>query len=133
LARIGVTLDSAHPAGGFHVRTERDQIFAQGRIGRDGERTVPELAIEMLGVITLDALAAAEAHVDRSPCREEGGQRAHICGRRPAPAKARCHTRIAGFVEQAALACGIQLLCDECERLLPRDPDESRVFPTTLP
>jgi hypothetical protein len=45
LARVGVPLDTADAAGGFHVGAEGDEIFAERRVGRDGEAVVPEFTV----------------------------------------------------------------------------------------
>ena len=61
LARIGVTLDPAHPARGLDIGAERKNVLAQRRIGADGEGAVPELAVKMFRVRAFDALAGTEA------------------------------------------------------------------------
>src|SRR5215472_1813895 len=55
LARVGVALDTAHATRRLDVGAKGDEIVAQRRIRGDGEGAVPELSIEMLGVVTLDA------------------------------------------------------------------------------
>ena len=63
---------------------------------------MPEFAVEMLRVITLDALPAAEAHVHRPPGSEEGGQCSHVGSWGAAAAEAHGQPRIPGFIEQSA-------------------------------
>src|SRR5208282_6873116 len=96
-----------------------EQIPARGRVGRDGEGAVPELAVEMLRVVALHTLAAAKAHVDGAPGREIRGKGAHIGLRRAAAAEACRDFRVARRVEEAASANGVELLGHEVERLLP--------------
>jgi hypothetical protein len=90
-----MTLDAAHATGGLDVVAEREHVLGVRRVRCDRERAVPELAVEVLGVVALDALAAAEAEVDRPDRGEERRQRAHVVGRRAAAAEARGDARVA--------------------------------------
>ena len=49
-ARPGVARHRARAAGGFDVRTDRDHVVRERRVGRDRERAMPELAVQVLGV-----------------------------------------------------------------------------------
>ena len=89
-----------HPARGLDVRPAGDQVVGERRVGRDGEAAVPQLAVEVLGVVALHSLARAEAHVHRTPRGEESGEAPHVELRRAAAAEARRDARIAGLVEQ---------------------------------
>ena len=93
---------------------------------------MPELAVEMLGVVALDALPRAEAHVDRAPGREERRKGAHVRLRRAAAAEARGHARVAGFVEQALGAHRLEPVGDQRQRLVPGDRDEARILVAAL-
>ena len=129
-ARLGVAPHAHHAAGGLDVGAAGDQVVAQRRVGRDDEGAMPELAVQVLGVVALDALPRAEAHVHRPPRAEERREGAHVRLRRAAAAEARGHARVAGFVGDAALAHGLELGRDEVHRLVPRDrartPDPRR-------
>ena len=127
LARVRMAFHPADAARGLHIRAEGKKVFTQRRVRRDGEGAVPQFAVEMFGVVALYALAGAEAHVDRAPCREQGGQGAHISGGRAAPAEARGEPREAGVIEHARRARGLQPVRHEIERLVPRDANESGV------
>ena len=121
-----------HAAGSLGVAAAGNAGTGRGRIGRDGEGAMPELAVKMLRVIALDALAAAEAHVDRAPGREKGGKGAHVGLRRAAAAEARRDLRVARCVQEAARADGVELLGDEVEGLVPGDRHEARVLVAPL-
>jgi hypothetical protein len=54
---------------------------------RHGEGAVPELTVEMLGVVALHPLAGADALVDRAPGRQERRERPEVGGRDPARAE----------------------------------------------
>src|SRR6516162_7098877 len=128
LACIGMPLHAANPAGRFDISAERNEVLAQRRICRNGEGAMPEFAVKVFGVIAFNPLTGAEAHVDRTPGREEGGQRAHIGGWRAAAAKARRDPRIAGLVELTRGPGVVELGSDQIERLIPRDPSKARIF-----
>src|SRR5512144_665952 len=66
LAGVRVPLYATHTAGRFDIRAKGNEILTKRRIRRNRETPVPKLAIEVLGVITLHALARAKAHVDRA-------------------------------------------------------------------
>src|SRR6516165_3009247 len=127
LACIGMPLHAANPAGRFDISAERNEVLAQWRICRNGEGAMPKFAVKVFGVIAFNPLTGPEAHVDRTPRREEGGQRAHISGRRAAAAKTRCDPRIAGLVEQTRRAGGVEFGSNQIERLIPRYPDKARI------
>src|SRR6516225_6620008 len=133
LARVGMALDAAYAAGGFHIGAERHEIIAQRSVGRDGKTAVPELAVEMLGVIAFDALTAAKAHIDGTPCGEESGQGPHIGGGRAAAAEARCESWIPGFIEEAPRPRVFELCRDQIKRFVPGDCHESRILVAALP
>ncbi|MEQ1807601.1 MAG: hypothetical protein ABL900_19650 [Burkholderiaceae bacterium] len=88
-ARLGVAPDADDAARRFDVRAARDQVIAQRCVGADDEGAVPELAVQVFRVITLDALARAQAEVDRPPGGEERGKCSHVRLRRSAAAEAR--------------------------------------------
>ena len=60
-ARVRMAGDGADAAGDLDVGAERDDVVAVRRVGRDRERAVPVLAVQVLGVDALDALPGAEA------------------------------------------------------------------------
>ena len=123
-AGIGVAPDAGHAARGLDVGAAGDQVIAQRRVGRDDEGAVPELAVQVLGVVALDALAGAEAHVDRPPRGEEGREGAHVRLRRAGAAEAGRHARVARLVGQALLAHALQLAGDQ--RRAPRPTRSAR-------
>ncbi len=86
----------------------------------------------MFGVRAFDALAGAETQVDRSPGRQERGQRAHIGGRRAAAAEARREPRKTALVGEARRARGLHLVGDEIERLVPGDAHKTRILVPAL-
>ena len=131
-ARVGVAGDRARAAGGVDVAADRDHVAAVGRVRGDGEGAVPELAVEVLGMHALDALAGAEAEVDRPPGGEEGGQGAHVHRRRAAMAEAGRHARQAGVVDEALLAHRGEAGGDGIERLVPGDRYEARILVAPL-
>ena len=126
--RVGVTPDADDAARGLDVGAAGDEIVAKRRVGRHGECAMPELAVQMFRVVALDALARAEAHVDRPPGAEESGERAHVRLRRASAAEAYCETRITRFVGQAGGAHRVELAGDEIERLVPRDRHETGIL-----
>ena len=130
--RVGVAPDADDAARGLDVGAAGDQVVAERRVGRHGERAVPELAVQVLGVVALDALARAEAHVDRPPRAEEGGERAHVRLRRAGAAEAHREPRIARLVGEAGGADRVELAGDEIERLVPRDRHEAGVLVAPL-
>ena len=56
-ARLRMAPDTHHTTGGLDVVATGDQVIAQRRIGCDDKSAVPELTVQMFGVIALDALA----------------------------------------------------------------------------
>src|SRR5208282_3194602 len=114
--RVGMTLDAANPAGRFDVAAERNQVLAERRVRRNGKGAMPKFAVEMLGMGTLDALAAAEAHVDRPPGSQQRGERPHIGNRRAAAAETDGEARVPGRVSKPCAARRLELLGDEIER-----------------
>ncbi len=131
-ARVGVAPDADDAAGGLDVGAAGDEVIGERRVGRDGEGAVPELAVQVLGVVALDALARAEAHVDRAPRGEERREGAHVRLRRAGAAEAHGEARIAGFVGQPARAELVELGGDDVERLVPRDRHEARILVAAL-
>src|SRR6516164_9988009 len=93
---------------------------------------MPQFAVKVFGVIAFDALARAEAHVDRTPGCEEGRQRSHISGRRAAAAEARREARISSRIEQARGADRVELGGDQIERFIPRHAHKAWIFATAL-
>ena len=132
LAGVGMALDAAYAARSLDVGAEGHEIFTERRIGRHREAAMPQLAVEVLGVIALHALPRAEAHVDRPPRRQERRQRAHIGGRRAAAAEARGQARIAGFIGEAFGARLVKLVGDQRQRFFPGDAHKARIFVTPL-
>ena len=100
-ARVRVAPHADDAARRLDVGAARDQVLGERRVRRHGERAVPELAVEMLRVVALDALAGAEAHVDRAPRREKRGERPHVRLRRAGAAQADGETRITRLVGEA--------------------------------
>ena len=109
----------------------QDEIHV-GRVRRDDEGAVPELAVEMLRVVTLDALPGAEPLVDRAPGAHEGGEGAHILDRRAAAARGGGEARVAVLVDQPLGAHLPELLADDLEGLLPGDRLESWILVAAL-
>ena len=93
-ARIGMALDAANPARHFDVGAKRNQIVAEWRVGRNRKSAMPKFAVEMLGVVALDALAAAEAHVNGAPGSQECWQCSHVGSRRAPTAEACSEARV---------------------------------------
>jgi hypothetical protein len=100
LASVCVAPHAGHAAGGLDIRAAGNEVIRERRVGRDRETAVPQLAVEVLGVVALHALAGAEAHIHRAPRGKEGGKASHVELRRAAAAEARRDARIAGFVQQ---------------------------------
>ena len=102
-------------------------------VRRDGERAVPELAVEVLGVHALHALPAADALVERpAPRREERREAAEVGGRGAAGTEGDGQPRVAVLVHEAALADGPELAGQGVERLVPRDRLPARVLVLAL-
>ncbi len=131
-ARIGMAFHADDAARGLGVAAERDDVAAGRRIRRDREGVMPQLAVEMFRVIALDALAAAETHIDRPPGREKGGKGSHVGLRRAPAAEGGGDLGIARGVEQAAGAHAVELFGDEIERFIPGDRDEARLLAAPL-
>ena len=131
-ARLGVAPRARDAARRFGVRAEGQHVLRGRRVRADRERAMPQLPVEMLRVVALDALPAAEAEVDRAPRGEERRERLHVVGRRAAAAEARGNARVAGLVEQPLRAHLAEPRRHEVERLLPRDRDEARVVVAAL-
>jgi hypothetical protein len=130
--RVGVAPDTDDSSRRLDIRAARDQIVAERRIGRDRERPVPQLAVQVLRVIALDALPRAETHVDRPPSREKRREGAHVGLRRAAAAEARSHARITRFVGKALGTQRIQARGDQLECLVPGDGHETRILVAPL-
>ena len=130
--RIGVTPDPDDTAGSLDISPAGDQIVAKGRVGRHRERAMPELAIEVFRVVTLDALPRSEAHVDRAPGGEECREGAHVRLWRAGSTQAHREPRIARCVGQAGGADFVELRSHEIECLVPRNGHEARILVATL-
>ena len=130
IAGIGVTLDAADAAGGLDIHAEGDDVITFRGIRRDDEGAVPQLAVEMLGVVALDPLAAAESHVDRGDRTEEGGEGAHVIGGGAAAAETGGNLGVAGLVGLALDLDLFHLVGDGVQRLVPADGDEFRILVT---
>src|SRR5471030_2365614 len=70
--RVGLAPDADNPARGLDVVAAVDDVVHVGRVRRNDEGAVPQLAVKMLGVVALHALSRAEALVHRTPCGHEG-------------------------------------------------------------
>ena len=130
---VGLAPDAGDTAGGLDVVAAVDDVVAVGRIGRDDEGAVPELAVKMLRMVALHPLPAAEALIDRPPGRHEGGEGPHVLGRRAAAAEAGGEPGQPLLVDDAVLADLAHLRGHDVERLVPGNPDESRVLVPPLP
>ena len=130
--RLGVPEHAGDPAGRVTVVAEgQDEVTAR-QIRRHRERTVPELAVEVLGVIALDALAAADALIHRPPGGQEGGEGAEVGGGDAARAQGHRQPRIAGLVHEPLGAEGIEPGRQGAERLLPGDGLPAGILITAL-
>ena len=77
---VGLAPYPGHPGGGLRVVAATDDVAAARGVGSDDERAVPQLAVEVLAVIALDALPRPEPLVDGAPGGQEGGQGPHVLG-----------------------------------------------------
>src|SRR5512132_3472466 len=100
-ARLGVTEHTGHSARGIAVVAERQHEVATRDVRRHRERAVPELAVQVLGVMTLDPLTASDALVDRTPRGEECGEGAEVGRRDTARPESRGEPRIPRLVDEA--------------------------------
>ena len=129
---VGLAPHPGDAARGLDIVAAIDDVIAIRRVRGDDERAVPELAVEMLGMVALDALAAAEAEIDRTPGREEGREGPHVLGRRAAAAEADREARIAFCVAQPPGADLAHPAGDDVERLVPGNRHETRVLAPPL-
>ncbi len=81
----------------------------------------------------LDALAGAEAEVDRAPGGEKRGKRTHVADRCAAHAEGRCQPRQSSLVDQAFLANRLQALADRIQRLVPGNRHEAGILVAAFP
>ena len=127
-AGVGLAPDADHAGLRLGIRAAVQDEVHIGRIRRHDEGAVPQLAVKMFGVVALNALAGAEALVDRPPGRHEGRECAHILHRRAAAAGRCRQPRMAVFVDQPLGAHLAELLADDPERLFPGDRHEARIL-----
>ena len=133
-ARAGVRL-APHPGDprrGLRVVAATDDVAAARGVGGDDERAVPELAVEVLAVVALDALSRAEAHVDGTPRGEEGRQRPHVLGGGAAASEAHREPREARLVHEPLGADGAHVPGDRVEGLVPAHRHEPRILAAAL-
>ena len=131
-ARLGMPRHGAGTAGGFDIRAQRNHIARRRRIAGNRKGTVPELAVEMLGMYALDALSGTETVVDRSPGGEEGRKGAHVHGRRAAMAERGRQARDSGFIEHALGTRGLQLVGQHVQCLVPGNRHEAGILVAPL-
>ena len=126
--RLGVAEHAGDPAGGVAVVAEGQDEVAAWHVGRHREGAVPELAVEVLGVVALDALAAADALVHRAPRREERGEGAEVGRGDAARAEGHRQPRVAGLVDEPLRAERIEPGRQDAERVLPGDGLPARIL-----
>ena len=128
-----MALDATDTGRGFNVCAKGNVEFTQRCIGTDRETAVPELSIKMLGVLTLDPLTAAEPEVDGPvPGTKESRKRTHVGGGCATASKARCQTRVTGFIYRPDVLNSVQFPGDRIEGFFPADGYEPGVLVATF-
>ncbi len=131
-ARIGLTPDADHAAGGLDVVAAVDDVVDVRSIGRHDERPVPQFTVQVLGVIALHSLAGTVSLVDRSPCRHEGREGSHVLHGRTAATGRGCQARCALLIQQALGPNLAQFCANDVQRLVPTDRHETGILVAAL-
>ena len=131
-ARIGMAPGADHAARSLGIGAEGKHVTRGRRVRADGERAVPQLPVQMLGMRTIDALATAERKIHRAPSGEVSGEGTHVIGRDTAAAEAGRQARVALFVQQPFGPCLVQFGADGVQRLVPADRHELRIVVAPL-
>ena len=126
--RIRLAPHARDAARRFDVIAAIDDVVAVRRVRRNDERPVPQFPVKMFRVIALHPLSAAKAHIERSPCRQEGGECSHILGRGAAAAEGYGQPRKTAFVLCPAGAHVAHPPGNGIQRFFPRYRDETRVL-----
>ena len=119
LAGISVAPHAGDAPGGVDVAAERNQVFTAGRIRQDGKGPVPEFAEHVLGVVTLDRAAGAQALVERPPGEQQRRKTAHVFEGRRGTAGGEGQARVAVLIHNALGPGCVHLVCDDIQSLIP--------------
>ncbi len=129
---LGVAVNAGDAAGGVAVVTEGQHEIASRGVRGDGEGAVPELAVEMLGVVALHALTAADPLIHGSPGGEERREGPEVGGRDAAGAERGRQPRISRLVGEPLGPDGHEPIREHVERLVPRHGRPARIFVPAL-